>query len=1677
NFGSFSLQIYYFSGAEQQRINVAPSSEPFTNWRSVLSPTWPSKELESSSVGDISVRQALENANLLQIIKSTLAGTRTRTMDQTRLLPTLYQGSGNSASQEPSEVSTESPTKPQEADEMTIVSGLPQISVAPALSTSSSVIHPATTLSSQIIPCTTSSISSEITLRSNILPNFPLPSPLSFIKDIPHIIVVSKSSVSSTKMPLSINVKHLFSTNTAKSHSNKKSGNSLSTTKYVLPRKVGNESWVATFSSSYNFELINKHPIETAKREIYPRDRKWYPFAFRALIPSEVFDVLPTQKASVSFRKNNFFSELIHKASSIPPLTSKPMDIMKKGSMFVTTSYPILKSRRTIPWISASDLHTSGALYSLSETITGVSSMIMSKSIGERALTSPESRKLSHLTNTSSSTMPTLVISEAIRKDNAIAQVLTLATVPSSHSTDEVPSLIMRTNWPSYIAADSTVSTSNPNFVSETNLTNSHITESTWVFKKDTPDRNYEATIWPSNFSMENNMQQQSFTKDSTMFSVLGANNIPPYWFLETPSTKFPLTVPVSKQAPWEEMLLNVFSQERTTFTTFPVSLPTSFRDLLKFPSTGTSVTPLNDSMKLKPVESKERNPNLRITKQEKNSVVFTTLGSHLSQPLLNNSADEHSHMVDTTYKSVMTTSDIYDLVSGEHLRTPETFSMVLTDATSESNLDTLNKALVPHWDNSDWHSTTDGSVSSGKKTTQKFLTTNGIASHTVLERTYSKIPVWKQSTSYVKNKPSSSSVASINITATSVQHVSIVPFTKTKSKHFSEFNIPLSSIETSYSPSFQNQNTLSQIRAMPLLQSERNIYTSQSFLENFTVGNTNLTSGYQKQSYSTSKDFPATNTRTSTLDTFSTTLSTHSHLWLSTDKLHRTPKPQTSNSEKLFASTNMFYTSLPFLSAYQFITKLTVPINNEDSTISNKKALPKSIVSSVPTLNVTKEYSIVRKTTDFVNNFNSETHNQLSKPSTALTTRMLHTYNKNTAQGTVKIPNEITTITPLQTYTPFAAIITSTHASQTQLTSLLPTTNFTHSVITVLPSVSPGVLSSLATSEATPVTGKSAPTSPMLTSSLFSLSTDNSPSVMALSTLKSTLAKNNTVTKMAPTLSPVVIHANFPVVSRDGSIIPEYITSSSPIQKFSTASVPTTHAPRQTEALLDTKKSTSPDISKTSTAYPLTMTAALTSITASAKTARLLPTSAENASVAATESAFVNVTTVLPLECQLSRNLLVKTVLFLNTRRLLLSGSLKQNVTKGLTLALRQAFNQNVNAQIEILEQSNNVTVGYYVTQDRLVFIPAVVIEMLIAYGVTNATLDIRKHVPNLHSVAVLALPWSPLPAYHFQLKTELQFVDESDNIQSCRFVQTMEQRLQRAFQDAERKVLNTTSKLNVQILNTSNVSQAVTLFYVVRNESTVLNGTVSSNLLNQLSAELVGFYLTFPPLTIAEALEYPNLDTSEATRDYWVITVILGVDITLLGLNNQSFARLMEQRLAPLFMMSHQQERRFKRATTIGSFTVQMVKMERIPGPREPAELTYYTLYNGKPLLGTIAAKRLTTVDSQRMALTLGYVVQVQADPVVKNPPNNLWIIAAVLAPIAVVTVIILIITAVLCRKNKNDFKTDTMMNLPQRTKVGYFHPSHRHVNLFLQTYILHPCVQDKLIVLCLDKVLPRH
>ncbi|XP_063083821.1 UPF0606 protein KIAA1549L homolog isoform X3 [Cavia porcellus] len=590
--------------------------------------------------------------------------------------------------------------------------------------------------------------------------------------------------------------------------------------------------------------------------------------------------------------------------------------------------------------------------------------------------------------------------------------------------------------------------------------------------------------------------------------------------------------------------------------------------------------------------------------------------------------------------------------------------------------------------------------------------------------------------------------------------------------------------------------------------------------------------------------------------------------------------------------------------------------------------------------------------------------------------------------------------------------------------------------------SVSPKVEPTAATT-ATLLLRKSSP--PALSAAL--VVKDTSSSGLAKSSLTTAVARNVTNKAAAdPKATSGTVHTAFPFTPTYMFARTAHTVSTHAAMQGNTGTasglLSTTHLPRKPQAMHPSLPNpTKPQLPRASTPRPLTITAALTSITASVRATHLPPLQAENTDAVLPAASTAMVTTgkmASNLECQMSSKLLVKTVLFLTPRRMQSSESLKFSVARGLTQALRKAFHQtDVTAHVDILEHSHNVSVGYYATKGRLVYWPAVVMETLGVYGVSNVTADLKQHTPNLQSVAVLASPWKPQPAGYFQLKTVLQFVSQSDNIQSCKFAQTMEQRLQKAFQDAERKVLNTRSNLKVQIVSTSNASQAVTLVYVVGNHSAFLNGTVASSLLSQLSAELVGFYLTYPPLTIAEPLEYPNLDISETTRDYWVITVLQGVDNSLVGLHNQSFARVMEQRLAQLFMMSQQQGRRFKRATTLGSYTVQMVKMQRVPGPKDPAELTYYTLYNGKPLLGTAAAKILSTIDSQRMALTLHHVVLLQADPVVKNPPNNLWIIAAVLAPIAVVTVIIIIITAVLCRKNKNDFKPDTMINLPQRAK----------------------------------------
>lgn len=423
--------------------------------------------------------------------------------------------------------------------------------------------------------------------------------------------------------------------------------------------------------------------------------------------------------------------------------------------------------------------------------------------------------------------------------------------------------------------------------------------------------------------------------------------------------------------------------------------------------------------------------------------------------------------------------------------------------------------------------------------------------------------------------------------------------------------------------------------------------------------------------------------------------------------------------------------------------------------------------------------------------------------------------------------------------------------------------------------------------------------------------------------------------------------------------------------------------------------------------------------------------------------SPFTTTTESPPQQCNITERMWVKTVVSIYVRRNRLDSIQRQNLRRGLSQGLRKALNDSsAQAQIETVFGSPNMTVAYHVTGGDIVYPPSVVLDGLNAYGRDKLIADLRQYLPLVTALPQPVALWRSSPAPNVQLKTVLQFVGAADDPRSCRFSQTMEQRLEKVFFEAQAKVFSIHSRLSVQMLSVSQAasSPAVSLVYTVRNGTVFLNGTTASNLLGQLSAELVGYFLFYPPLIIAEPLEYHNLNTSVATKDYWVITVIQDVDNSSLEGQYQSFASLMEQRLAELFVLAGRQGMRFRRATTVGSFTVQMVSIRRVSGLKNPAEMTYYVQHGGAPLLGTSAAKVLNTVDSQTMALTLGYFVQLQAEPVVKNPSSNLWIIAAVLAPIAVVTVIIIIITAVLCRKNKNDFKTDAIGNLNPRAKMSY-------------------------------------
>ncbi|KAF3854371.1 hypothetical protein F7725_022426 [Dissostichus mawsoni] len=487
------------------------------------------------------------------------------------------------------------------------------------------------------------------------------------------------------------------------------------------------------------------------------------------------------------------------------------------------------------------------------------------------------------------------------------------------------------------------------------------------------------------------------------------------------------------------------------------------------------------------------------------------------------------------------------------------------------------------------------------------------------------------------------------------------------------------------------------------------------------------------------------------------------------------------------------------------------------------------------------------------------------------------------------------------------------------------------------------------------------------------------SPNTTATTTAQLTTSlKPTTVTTIEPTTTTTTTPAPPTTTTTTSTVVPTTTTTTTttntPPPTTTTTPSPTTTVATTTSTTTTTTTTTTTEVPTTTVFIPIETTPPPTTTT-------------EPPSSTSPEES--------PLPCNVTEKYWVRTVLSIELRRNRLDLILKQNLSKGLSHALQRALNDSTAyAQVEHDDCSpHNVTLGYYVTSGKTVYISSLVVEAMHIYGFDKLLSDIRQHTPLM-----------------------------------------LEQRLENAYDEAQDKVLETYSRLTVEIQSVYQEagSPSISVVYVVKNQDAILNGTISSGLLNQLTAELVGYFLFYPPMVIAEPLEYHNLNTSTATKNYWVITVIQDVDSSSLEANYQSFASLMEQRLAELFLVAGRQGTRAARARRATS----MVSMRRLPGPKNPAEMTYYAQLNGAPITGFTAAKILSSLDSQTMALTLGYFVQVQAEPVVKTPPSNLWIMA-VLTPLFLLMVVIVMVSFIMCKRNRVMFKSGPFRNFKTRSK----------------------------------------
>ncbi|XP_026874412.2 UPF0606 protein KIAA1549 isoform X2 [Electrophorus electricus] len=369
----------------------------------------------------------------------------------------------------------------------------------------------------------------------------------------------------------------------------------------------------------------------------------------------------------------------------------------------------------------------------------------------------------------------------------------------------------------------------------------------------------------------------------------------------------------------------------------------------------------------------------------------------------------------------------------------------------------------------------------------------------------------------------------------------------------------------------------------------------------------------------------------------------------------------------------------------------------------------------------------------------------------------------------------------------------------------------------------------------------------------------------------------------------------------------------------------------------------------------------------------------------------------------------------------------------------LRREFNRSV--ELQVLKAPPNFV--FRAVSGPLVYTAVSIINTL------------RQSARSTSSSAILAvMPIYAVPDYKYHVHSVLQFVPSHVDVRVCTFSERVERGLFMAYAEVRRRQQEN-GNFTVHIFNiTISVAKGqrqqktpVDVTFAIRDSHGYLKGADVSAQLRQLNVVEFSFYLGFPTLQIAEPFHYPELNVSHLLRSSWVKTVLLGVLDQ--RVNERTFQAKMERRLAVLVGegLGLGGSRRWKRSTSVGNNSVQIVRASRLDGADNPLELVYFVeAGSGERLSAQTTAAMLNRLNVQRAAIVLGYRVHGPlATPVEKltlppseTQPSNVWLIVGVVVPVLVVILIIIILYWKLCRSEKLEFQPDAMSTIQQRQKL---------------------------------------